>query len=123
MRETGWKRSWPMATAAFIVPLVSVLFAGAKPASAQVQNQVTVPRMGISDSFYESHGIGFNFGRSGPRGGFFFNNGGGAVAPAFGGFDPNAGATFGVGGPNGGLSFGFNQGSSRSIVGESATVM
>ena len=94
-------------------------------ATAHGQQQVTVgvPNQVLSDSFYENFGIGWGFSSRPPggNGGFFFNNGGmGGAIPAFGGFDPNAGANLGfrVGGPNG--SFNFNMaagsGSSRSIT-------
>ena len=93
-------------------------------ASTVVAQQTTigVPQQIVSDSFYERFGIHWGFRqRWAGGGGIFFDNGGfGGVAPAFGGFDPNAGARFGFGatGNQGGLFFGFaaDQGSNRSMT-------
>ena len=78
------------------------------------------------NSFYEGFGVGF--GLSGP--GWFFNSGGGAgngAPPQFGGFDPNAQATFGVGlhghGINGFLNFSAGQGSNSTFSEVSPSVM
>lgn len=96
----------------------NALLGGATPLSAQ-QATVGVPLPVVSDSFYEHYGIGWGFGRRFPGGGgYFLNNGGGGGTPAFGGFDPNAGARFGFGGagPGGAFGFGFSaaQGADRS---------
>lgn len=97
-------------------------------ADGQTQTLVTSPQVGITDSFYENYGVGgFGFRGGGPGGSAFFRRGPLGAAPAFGGFDPNAGANLGIGGGGfgggGGLNFGFAQGSSRSLVGQSASVM
>lgn len=89
-----------------------------RPAFAQ-QVTVGVPHPVVRDSFYEHYGISWGFQKRWPGGGMFFNNGGGGAIPAFGRFDPNAGARFGFGGGGGGTNyhFGFSaaQGADRSI--------
>lgn len=97
-----------------------VLLGVVTPLAAQ-QATVGVPLPVVSDSFYEHYGIGWGFGRRFPGGGgYFFNNGGGGGIPAFGGFDPNAGARLGFGGagPGGAFGFGFSaaQGADRSFT-------
>jgi hypothetical protein len=96
------------------------------------QITVTTPLYGVSDSFFESFGVGFGFGF--PQGNFGamsndsgrssivgfnpFPVGFGGVLPGFGGFDPGAGATFGCGvrgaGFMGGFALAAQQGSDRS---------
>ena len=87
-------------------------------ASAQ-QVTVGVPMLGMSDSFFESHGTRFGVRYDSPTSRFFFNFGG-SVPAAFGGFDPNTAASFGTAGRRGNWSWdlGFTaaQGSSRSLV-------
>jgi hypothetical protein len=88
------------------------------------QVQVSTPMNGVSDSFYEQIGSNWGF----HSGGGFFNFGGANPGvPPLGGFNPNAGAQFGFGGRTGGGGFFFNgfagQGSSRSIVSETPTVV
>ena len=107
----------------FVALIAGTLGTVAEPVCGQVQNLVTLPTMNLNDSFYESYGVGWSVNRMGPNGGFFFNNPGGAVAPAFGGFDPNAGATFGVGTNNARFNFSAAQGSNRTIVSEAPMVM
>lgn len=97
-----------------------VLLGVVTPLPAQ-QATVGVPLPVVSDSFYEHYGIGWGFGRRFPGGGgYFFNNGGRGGVPAFGGFDPNAGARVGFGGagPGGAFGFGFSaaQGADRSFT-------
>ena len=89
--------------------------------AAAQQAVVSTPLNRVNDSFFERIGVGFNF--SIPNGGnppIVFRQGGAAAAiPAFGGFDPNAGANLGVGIRGNGFNANFNisaaQGSSRSF--------
>jgi len=80
---------------------------------AQQNVYIQTPFQSMNDSYYEYIGTNWGFQRSGPNGGFFFNNGGFGPPPAFGGYDGSA-STFGFGGEG----FRFNmiaaQGSSRS---------
>jgi len=104
-----------------------VSFALARPGVAQ-QVQVTTPQVGVRDSFYEYFGVGWGFHFAGPKGYLFFDRGGGDTAiPVFGGFNPNSAARFGWGGrgPDGGFHFNVTaaQGSSRTLVAESATLV
>lgn len=94
------------------------------PAESFAQ-QVNVggPFNNVGHSFYEN--IGTRWGLSGP--GWFFNFGGGApAAPAFGGFDPNAGAQFGAGFRAGNTSGFFNlnagQGANSTFVSQTPNV-
>jgi hypothetical protein len=98
--------------------------AAAAPAVAQQVN-LDAPFNSIGHSFYEQ--VGVRWGLSGK--GWFFNFGGpgpAGVAPAFGGFDPNAGANFGVGfggkGFNGFFSLSAGQGSSTTFGSASPSV-
>lgn len=96
---------------------------------------VSTPFTSLNDSFYENFGVNFGFGFRGGRGNgsrvvgygpqgqlqpniVFSQNGFAGTIPPFGGYSPNAGATFGFGnvGRNGGYSLGFNfaQGSTRT---------
>lgn len=96
---------------------------------------VSTPFTSVSDSYHENLGVNFGFAIPGGRGSgsrvvglgpqgqlrpnlVFFQNGSGGTIPPFGGYSPNAGATFGFGrvGPNGGYSLRFNlaQGSTRT---------
>lgn len=92
------------------------------------QVQLTSPFQTMNDSFYENFGFGgINMGRSGPKGGWYFNTGpAGSTPPPFGGYDPAADARFGMqfGGPFG---FGFNmlagQGSNRSNTVTAPTIV
>jgi hypothetical protein len=103
----------------FIVTLILCWFS--QPVAAQLIHQ-TVPNQNIGSSFFENNGVQWNV--NGP--GFFANFGGGGAVPPFGNFDPNSGLRTGVGFAGGGLSSGlglnFSQGSSRSIVSQSASV-
>lgn len=82
------------------------------------QANIETPFNGASHSYHERIGV-----RWGLRGnGWFFNFGGPAPTPAFGGFDPNSGANFGFGGPNGFFSLSASQGSDRSLVSSSPSV-
>lgn len=105
--------------------LVAVMAIPSSVGAQGGQNLITVPGIGVTDSFYENIGVGWGFdGRRADGSGFFFNNGGaGGAIPPFGGFDPGSGASFGIGGPRGGINFTASQGSSRSIVADSASVM
>lgn len=88
------------------------------------QTNLVVPQGLVSDSFYQSIGINWGLRGNGPGGGWFFNNGGGAPLPGFGGFVPGSGASFGFGanGPHGGYHFSIfgSQGSTRSFTSSSA---
>jgi hypothetical protein len=98
----------------------AILLAGTYPsASAPAQQaNISVPFNGTSSGFNEQIGV-----RWGLRGnGWFFNFGGGAPVPPFGGFDPNAGASFGFAGPNGFFSLTAGQGSSRSFSSQAPSV-
>lgn len=82
------------------------------------QANIETPFHGAGHGFHEQIGV-----RWGLRGnGWFFNFGGPAPAPAFGGFDPNAGASLGFGGPNGFFGLTASQGSDRSLVSSSPSV-
>ena len=82
-----------------------------EPAAGQYVNNGT-PYNVVTDGFYEHFGISWGFnGR-----GFSFNNGGGALPPQFGGYDPNADARLGFGGPNFSMLFTAGQGSRRSMT-------
>ncbi|MGE0605690.1 MAG: hypothetical protein AB7O62_01095 [Pirellulales bacterium] len=87
------------------------------PAAGYSQQQVHVaqPFNNVSDSFFES--FGFSGALSGPN---WFANWGGAAAPPFGNFNPQAGASggFGIQGRGFNGAFGFNaaQGFSRSAI-------
>jgi hypothetical protein len=102
----GWqRRGILMAAAAAIAVLQWTMLL------AQAQ-QVTVgtPFNTAGSSYYEQFGVQW-----GLRGNAWFARFGGPVAPPFGGFDPNAGASFGFGGRNGFLNFSAAQGSSTSF--------
>jgi hypothetical protein len=87
--------------------------------SLALAQQVTVatPHPTVSHSFHEQFGVNW-----GIRGNGWFFNFGGPVAPPFGGFDPNAGATFGFGGPHGFLNITASQGSSTTFSGQTPMV-
>ena len=102
----GWqRRGILMAAAAAIAVLQWTMLL------AQAQ-QVTVgtPFNTAGSSYYEQFGVQW-----GLRGNGWFARFGGPVAPPFGGFDPNAGASFGFGGRNGFLNFSAAQGSSTTF--------
>lgn len=93
-----------------VVALACTLPVAASPVVVLGQNVVVgAPFNNVGDSFYES------FGSSGSWAGnnAFFNWGGGAAIPPYGGYDPNSDARFGfsVGGLN--LNFTAGQGSDR----------
>jgi hypothetical protein len=95
--------------------------------SGQQQVTVTVPRVGVQDSFYENFGVGWGGRWSGPGGHGFFNWGPGGVRPPFApGFSPSGGFGFGLGGfgrgGSGWLGFYGASGSSRSIAMDSASL-
>ncbi|WP_425614106.1 hypothetical protein NA78x_003961 [Anatilimnocola sp. NA78] len=96
-------------------------FVRAELASAQQVN-VGAPLNNVGHSFYEN--IGTRWGARGP--GWFFNFGGPPPAPAFGGFDPNAGANIGGGFKAGNTSgfFGLNvgQGANSTMVSQTPSV-
>jgi hypothetical protein len=104
---------------------VGCVAALALPAAAQQVN-LDAPFNSVGHSFYEQ--VGVRWGLSGR--GWFFNFGGpgpgAGVAPAFGGFDPNAGANFGAGfrgnGFNGFFSLSAGQGSSTTFGSASPSV-
>jgi hypothetical protein len=82
-------------------------------ASAAFAQQVVIatPHPTASSSFYEQIGVQW-----GVRGkGWFFNFGGPPPVPQFGGFDPNAGASFGFGGRNGFFNITAGQGASTTF--------
>jgi hypothetical protein len=124
------KREAIMFAKAFIAMLAALVAGGT--AHAQ-QVTVTTPLYGVSDSFFESFGVGFGFGfPQGNLGGINSDSGrssivgfnpfpvgfGGGALPGFGVFDPGGGATFGWGVRGAGLMGGFalaaQQGSTRS---------
>jgi len=80
-----------MPAARFLVAVLLALLL-AVPVVAQ-QATVGSPMNVVGDSFYEN--MNLNWGLNGP--GWFFRFGGGGATPPFGGYDPNAGATFGWG--------------------------
>jgi hypothetical protein len=81
------------------------------------QTTVATPHPVASHSYYEHFGTSW-----GIRGNGWFFQFGGPVAPPFGGFDPNAGASFGFAGPNGFLNITAGQGSSTTLVGQAPMV-
>lgn len=91
------------------------------PAVQAQQVNVATPFNSVGHSFYEN--IGTSWGLRGP--GWFFNFGG-APPPAFGGFDPNAGANFGAGFRAGNTSGFFNlnvgQGANSTLVSQTPSV-
>ena len=100
--------------------IAGVLFAVGSAAVPTAAQDVTVgaPYNVIHHGFYEHYGIHWGFqGR-----GMFFNSGGGALPPQFGGYDPNADARFGFGGPNYFFNFTAGQGSSRSMVSQTPMI-
>ncbi len=106
-----------MSARVVVVSIVAMFGAAASaPAHAQ-QVSVATPHPTVSHSFHEH--IGVNWGLRGN--GWFFQFGG-PVAPPFGGFDPNAGATFGFGGPKGFLNITASQGSSTTFSGQTPMV-
>jgi hypothetical protein len=80
------------------------------------------PFNNVGHGFYES--IGTRWGLQGP--GWFFNFGGPPPAPAFGGFDPNAGAQFGAGFRAGNTTGFFNlnvgQGANSTFVSQTPNI-
>lgn len=101
-----------------------VVLAAASTAGAQhPQAAVTVPFNQAGGGFYEQ--IGTNWGvHAGNH--FFFNFGGGAAVPPFGGFVPGAGlqtgaAVHGPGGIDGYFNITAGQGAQTSLVGQSVT--
>src|SRR4030095_9933929 len=98
---------------------LGVAIAASVAAGSTRAQQVTVatPHPTASNSFYEQ--IGVNWGLRGN--GWFFQFGG-PVAPPFGGFDPNAGASFGFAGPNGFLNITAGQGSSSTFSGQTPMI-
>lgn len=89
-------------------------------ASGQQVN-VAAPLHNVGHGFYEN--IGTSWGLNGP--GWFFNFGG-APPPAFGGFDPNAGANFGAGfragNTNGFFNLAAGQGANSTFVSQTPNV-
>ena len=106
-----------------IVLVSAFIFASAEPVAAQSQVAISTPYTTINDGFWERMGIGW--GLQGPN--WFFNNGGAGPVPSFGGFDPSSQAQFGAGGRAGDVNWNMNmfagQGSSRSIVNQTPTVV
>ena len=82
------------------------------------QAGVNVPLHSAGHSFYEN--IGVRWGVQGK--GWFFNFGGPAPVPGFGGFDPNAQAKFGTSFGNGFFQLTAGQGSSTSFSSQSPSV-
>lgn len=103
----------------FIGAPALVLGIGLDFATAQ-QVTVATPQTTVSDSFFEH--MGTSWGMRGKNWFFQFGPQGNpnSAAPAFGGFDPSAGANFGLGfnggGFNGGLLGNFSQGSRRTLT-------
>jgi hypothetical protein len=97
--------------------IAAVALALAANAHAQ-QVVVATPHPTVSSSFYEQIGVQW-----GIRGnGWFANFGGPPPVPPFGGFDPNAGASFGFGGNNGFLNFTAGQGASTTFTSQTPMV-
>ena len=92
-----------------------ILILAATAAHAQ-QDNIGVPFGQLNNGFFERSGVGFSFG--GPN--FFFRQNSFDLAiPQFGGYVPDAGATFGFGVPVGNgqasFNFAFGQGSQSSM--------
>ncbi len=93
--------------------------------------QVSTPRVGINDSYYEAMGVNWGFQFGGPSSQFFgsFNQGSaGSAIPPFGGYDPNASARFGFNRFNNngsGFSLGLEmgKGSTRTMTSNSPSVV
>jgi len=95
----------------------AVVLAFSVPVHAQ-QVVIATPHSTVGSSFYEQIGV-----RWGIRGnGWFANFGGPPPVPQFGGFDPNAGATFGFAGNNGFLNFTAGQGASTTFTSQTPMV-
>jgi hypothetical protein len=93
------------------------------PAIQAQQVTMGTPFNQVGSSFFEHNGVSF----SGNWRGINFNVGGAGLSnPAFGGFDPSAGAHtgFAISGPQGQLNFGldFAQGSRSSIISQTPMV-
>ncbi len=105
-RTQRWQRRGILAAAA---AAIAVLY-GTMPLAEAQQVTVGTPFNTAGSSYYEQFGVQW-----GLRGNGWFARFGGPVAPPFGGFDPNAGASFGFGGRNGFLNFSAGQGSSTTF--------
>ncbi|MCU0877788.1 MAG: hypothetical protein MUF06_08405 [Pirellulaceae bacterium] len=105
-RTQRWQRRGILAAAA---AAIAVLY-GTMPLAKAQQVTVGTPFNTAGSSYYEQFGVQW-----GLRGNGWFARFGGPVAPPFGGFDPNAGASFGFGGRNGFLNFSAGQGSSTTF--------
>lgn len=99
------------------------------PVSSAQQTTVTVPRVGVQDSFYENFGVGWGGRWSGPGGHGFFNWGPGGARPPFApGFSPSGSGRggFGFGGFGGGgsgwLGFFGDSGCNRTLTMDSASL-
>lgn len=108
---------------ALLLTIAGVVFCTPAPREACGQ-QVNVggPFNNVGHGFYE--GIGVRWGVQGK--GWFFNFGGPPPAPAFGGFDPNAGANIGggfrAGNANGFFQLNAGQGANSTFVSQTPNV-
>ncbi len=89
------------------------------------QVQLTTPFHSQNESFYENFGVGLGgINRMGPRGGWFFSGlPANATLPPFGGYDPGADARFGFRAGPFDVNLIAGQGSTRSMVMESPTLV
>ncbi len=102
----------------------SAILLGGSPSFGQ-QVQVTTPFHSINESFYENFGVGLGgINRMGPRGGWFFSGmPATSTPPPFGGYDPGADARFGFRAGPFDLNLVAGQGSNRSMVMQSPTIV
>jgi hypothetical protein len=105
-RTQRWQRRGILAAAAAAIAVLQC----AMPLAQAQQVTVQTPFNTAGSSYYEQFGVQW-----GLRGNGWFARFGGPVAPPFGGFDPNAGASFGFGDRNGFLNFSAAQGSSTTF--------
>lgn len=122
MISLGWR--WRCAV------MLAAIFATAPWATAQ-GIRISTPRTGVSDSFFERQGVGFGFQLGGPSSTVFgsFNQGSfDSAIPQFGGYDPNADATFGWStidddGSGYSLAFRMGKGNTRTMTSNSPSVV
>lgn len=119
MRIVGTHSCW----ASLAIVVGASLSSGVGAQQVHVQTPVTRS----SSSYHEHFGVRWGYNWRGPRGYFFFNNGGwNGSLPPFGGYDPNNAATIGIGGrgnnSNFYLNFTASQGSQRTVTGISPSL-